>query len=583
MISLLIISGGGLIKKSFLSCFFLILFLLFWTYLNIDCFKNVSSLSYISLDLNFKVLNLYPDLPDVWNCLKSWYLISFFFSFFIMLCYVFYYIFFIIKKGNNKKESIPDHFSQNKLFLLVGVDPKTNSIISLPEKGLFQNILITGTIGTGKTSSAMYPFTRQLIYFRSSDSENKLGMLILDVKGNYYHYVLKCAKESGRLDDVIVIELNGKYKYNPIHKPNLKPSVIANQLKSILLLFSPNNTESYWLDKAEAVLGEAIKLCRLYNHGYVTFEEIHKIITQEEYYYQKIALLRQQFLNNSLPQKSLYDLLSCIHFFQKEFFSLDSRTLNILKSEITRITNCFILDYDVMHTFCPHEKDLNFFGFQELIEHGKIVVLNMNINEYRNLSKIIAAYLKMDFQTAVMNRLAHLSSSSRTVAFISDEYSEYVTALDANFFSQSREANCINIVSTQSYTSLLNTLNNSSTVKVIVQSLVNKFWFRSDDLFTIEDAQKQIGKQEKERSSQTFSENAKDTFYDCLLHTFRSRNSNISESINHYTQLEYVYDTNFFTQQLETFSALVFLSDGSKILPPQKVKMIPFFKKQEDL
>ena len=144
----------------------------------------------------------------------------------------------------------------------------------------------------------MYPFTEQLISYKASIKASKIGMLILDVKGNYYSKVLEYAKRYNRLDDVIVIELNGKYKYNPLHKPHLKPSVIANQLKSILLLFSPNNSESYWIDKAEEVLCEAIKLCRLYNNGYVTFTEIHKLINEESYYESKVEELRKAFVLN---------------------------------------------------------------------------------------------------------------------------------------------------------------------------------------------------------------------------------------------------------------------------------------------
>lgn len=113
-------------------------------------------------------------------------------------------------------------------------------------------------------------------------------MLILDVKGNYHSEVYKFAKMYNRLDDIIVIELDGKYKYNPLNKPNLKASVLANRLKTILLLFSKNNTESYWLDKAEQILTECIKLCRVYNDNYVTFIEIHKLITSKDYYLQKL-------------------------------------------------------------------------------------------------------------------------------------------------------------------------------------------------------------------------------------------------------------------------------------------------------
>lgn len=463
----------------------------------------------------------------------------------------------------------------NSLNLYIGNSINSKKAIYLPEKSLFQNILITGAIGTGKTSSAMYPFTEQLI-----SNSNKIPMLILDVKGNYYLKVQELCEKYNRSNDLIVLELDGKFKYNPLHKPNLKPSILADRLKTILLLFSPNNSESYWIDKSEQVLTEAIKLCRLYNNSYVTFEELHKLITIDNYYREKIPILRELFLNNYFNHSQIYDLLSALNFFEKEFFSLDPRTMSILKSEITRITNCFVSDYSVFNTFCPTIDQLNFLGFKDAISSGKIVVLNLNISEYKNLSKIIAAYLKLDFQTEVMNRLAnHLDNDLVPVAFISDEYSEYCTVSDSQFFSQSREAKCINIIATQSYTSLLNALNNQYAVQVIIQNLVNKLWFRTDDMFTIEDAQKQIGKEDKEKISKSISENAKETNYSYFSGSLNSNNSSISESINTYLQTDYIYDTNFFTRNLENFTCLAFLSDGNKIIPPQKISLNPYFKK----
>ena len=62
-------------------------------------------------------------------------------------------------------------------------------------------------------------------------------MLILDVKGNYFNQVKKYAKTFNLLDDLIVLSLNSKVFYNPLHKPNLKPQVLANRLKTILLYF----------------------------------------------------------------------------------------------------------------------------------------------------------------------------------------------------------------------------------------------------------------------------------------------------------------------------------------------------------
>lgn len=401
-------------------------------------------------------------------------------------------------------------------------------------------------------------------------------MLILDVKGNYYKQIKYYTKKYNLFKDLIIIQLNSNVFYNPLHKPNLKPQVLANRLKTILLLFSENNTESYWIDKAEQVLTECIKLCRLYNDGYVTFLELHKLITIPNYYKEKINILRNLFISSKLNKKQIYDLNASLDFFQKEFDSLDYRTKSILISEITRITGSFVSDYDVMRTFCPPKEKLNFLGFKDILKKGKIVVLNMNISEYSILSKIIATYLKLDFQTEIISSIS--KNNVKPSAFICDEYDKYASKTDSEFFSLSREAKCINIISTQSYSSLKLSLKDEYQVKVLSQNLINKIWFRSDDLFTIENAQKQLGKEEQKRISKSISESAKKTNFSYITNTLHSQDSNISESYNTYTQKDYIYDTNFFTQKLETFTALTFLSDGNKIISTKKLNLFPYFK-----
>ncbi len=530
--------------------------------------------------------NICEEQPFIWNITKFLFVFDYLFSNFIIFHSLFSKIF--SKKIKNKINTQKN--INSGLNLNIGFNSSKN-LIRIPEKSLYQNILITGTIGTGKTSSAMYPFTEQLIEYKSNTLDEKLGMLILDVKGNYYSKVNELCLKYKRENDLIIIDLSGNIKYNPLDKPYLNASVLADRLKTILLLFSPNNSEDFWLDKVSQILTESIKLCRLYNSNYVTFEELHNLIFFKDYYLEKVKLLKKLFIKDIFSAEQIYNLLSSLNFFEKEYYSLDDRTLSILKSEVSRITNLFISDYNIKNSFCPKKEDINFFGFSEVIEKGKIVVLNMNIANYKNLSKLLATYLKLDFQTEVIARLNNPSfnknsnfldifnsTSNRPVCFISDEYQEYVTLSDSTFFAQSREAKCINIVSTQSYTSLLNTLNNEASVKVIIQNLVNKLWFRNDDIFTIEEAQKQVGKEEKKKTSKTISENAKETNYNYFFNNFLSKNSNISESINSYFQTDYIYDINFFTRNLETFSCLAFLSDGTKILTPQKLKLIPYFK-----
>ncbi len=564
------------IKVSFFQVCFIFIFLVISCIFAILLFNPIYLSDEVIIEYGFKPFDICKENPVLWEYIKKIYIFTFVFSNIVISNFIYNKLF--EKKNKVKTKRTNRNNSKNKLQLLIGCDEETQEDIYIPESGLYQNFLITGTIGSGKTSSAMYPLTRQLIEYNSNNMQNKMGMLILDVKGNYYNQVKEYVQKYNLMQDLIVLEINSKIKYNPLHKPHLKPQVLANQLKTILLLFSENNSESFWLDKAEQVIAECIKLCRLYNNGYVTFLELHKLITLPDYYKEKIKLLRELFVSSKFSVKEVYDLNSSLEFLQNEFSKLDSRTMAILKSEITRITSTFISDYDVLSTFCPREEELTFKGFSEILQKGKIVVLNINIAEYRNLSKIIAAYLKLDFQTQVMSNLSN--NKTRPSAFICDEYAEYVTKTDSEFFSLSREAKCINIVSTQSYSSIKNTLKDESAVKVIIQNLINKIWFRTDDIFTIEEAQKQLGKEEKTKVSQSISESAKETKYSYFTHSLNSQNSSIQESYNTYTQNDYIYDTNFFTQSLETFSTLTFLSDGNKILKPRKLKMFPYFLEQ---
>ena len=112
-------------------------------------------------------------------------------------------------------------------------------------------------------------------------------------------------------------------------------------------------------------------------------------------------------------------------------------------------------------------------------------------------------------------------------------------------FCSIKRLNVLILFATQSYSSLLNSINNQYAVKVIIQNLINKFWFRTDDINTIDDIQKQIGKEDKIKISKSISESAKETHYSYFTNSLNSKNSNLSESINEYIQNDFIYDTNF--------------------------------------
>lgn len=462
---------------------------------------------------------------------------------------------------------------QEKFSLVLGVqhNPRDLSIvkkpriIKIPLNSLRTGVIVTGTTGTGKTYGALYSYTRQALYFRPQDPERKPGMLILDVKGNYCNKVLDFIDEVGRRDDVIIIELGGQYKYNPLHKPHIRAQVLANRLRVILETFSTGTGDSYWLDKAESMITEAIKLARLSEYGYVSFTLIDNIIRKKQYK-QMIETLRQKKENGMLTPDEVAMFSTITDYFNLEYEGYDQKIRSIIESEVTRMTAAFITDPSIMETFCPPREELNFFGFDELVDKGKIVILRMNSEEFQNLAKIMSTYLKLDFQSSVMTRLTRPGANrKRPLVFINDEYHFMASRTDGKFFSVCREADCVNIVATQSFTSLIQSIGDKTSVQAILQNLVNKIWLRSDDDFTIESAQKATGKTEKSRRSESISESGKNSSYSWTFGRSTAADSNLTKSVNYQTVEDYIFPYDFFRQQLRILTGVAFYYLGNPI------------------
>lgn len=484
------------------------------------------------------------------------------------------------KKTNQLLTNTKENVFKEEIAVLLGVNEEEKERY-LRKNSLLQNVLVVGAIGSGKTSSVMYNLTKQLIEYKSENKIMKQGMLILDVKGNYHEYVEKVAKDCGREEDLIFISMEGDIYYNPLDKKDLEARVISMRLKEILLLFSKNNTESYWIDKAEELISEVIKYVRLYNQEYVTFVEIHKVINDFEYYNSKKSIIKKKLKEKYYTEEQIFNLNTSIDYIEKEFMKLDERTKGIIKSEISRITNLFISNYKINKMFCSEEEEINFRGFEEVVNEGKIVVLNMNIAKYGEISRVIATYLKQDYQSTILQRTSSEKevkiNRQRLCAFIVDEYQDYVTNSDSAFYSKSRESKSINIVSTQSYTSLKNVLSKESETEILLQSFINKIWLKTYDTYTLDMAIKLIGKEEKVKENKTFSENAKNTHYNFVSQKFINDDFTLSESISKYKVKEEKFDYPDFTQGLNTFEAICLYSEDGKSQKVEKLKMIPYF------
>ena len=513
----------------------------------------IFSINPLNLNIWYKVINLTVLFSGKLKMIKEIYNVSAF-IFSCVLVWKFKIRILTSIKRNVKEMLIneKENDCNNDIIYDIACD-ENDECVSILEEALYQNVLITGSIGSGKTSGAVSRLLYPLL-------KSGKGGLILDVKGNFVDKVEEMCKRCGRISDLKVISKTSN-GYFEILSNSISSLELAGRIKQILELLSVNNnSDSYWLDKVENFLTNIFVLMKYLDK--FSMLELHRLVTEERYLQTCLSEVKEMVVKTPPDDKLAFEISNMINFITKEFETLDSRVKSIIKSEITRFTIPLITEYDLYNQFC--EKGAK----EELVfDEKSIIVLSVPIGENRTLSKILATILKLEFQKFVLSNI----SNPIPIFFIADEFQEFCNVADSNFLSLSREAKCINIISTQSYSSLKSTLKNEENTRVLIQNLVNKIWFRNDDIYTVSEVIKQLGKINIVRENKSVSESSTESKKYMFREGFRNTKSSISKTLNYVETKENEYDENFFTRELKTFEALVMFMGKEGMKEPKRV------------
>lgn len=126
----------------------------------------------------------------------------------------------------------PDPRLRQSLSLVIGevhnprkpVPSANPQWLTIPERGLYTGIAIFGAIGSGKTSCCMYPFAEQILAYKADNQNERIGGLVLEVKGDFCRKVKGILEKHGRGEDDIEVSLDSEYRYNPLG--NLHPKTV---------------------------------------------------------------------------------------------------------------------------------------------------------------------------------------------------------------------------------------------------------------------------------------------------------------------------------------------------------------------
>jgi TraM recognition site of TraD and TraG len=152
--------------------------------------------------------------------------------------------------------------------------------LSIPDRGLFTGIAIFGAVGSGKTSGCMYPYVEQMIAYRASDPERRIGGLVLEVKGDFCRKVRKILADHGRKEDYVEVNLTAEYRYNPLYN-DLDAYALAYNIASLLNNLFGRGKEPFWQQAYTNLVKFIIQLHKV-AYDYVTLFEVYECAINPE-------------------------------------------------------------------------------------------------------------------------------------------------------------------------------------------------------------------------------------------------------------------------------------------------------------
>jgi len=188
----------------------------------------------------------------------------------------------------------PDPRKRDQLFLVLGEvhnprkpgPSKTPRWLTVPERGLFTGIAVFGAVGSGKTSSCLYPFAEQILSYKALNRDERIGGLILEVKGDFCRRVKEILERAGRGEDYIELSLESEYRYNPLHN-DLDAYALAFSIASLLNNLFGRGKEPFW-QQAYTNLVKFIILLYKVAFGYVTLFDVYQCAISPPFLEQRI-------------------------------------------------------------------------------------------------------------------------------------------------------------------------------------------------------------------------------------------------------------------------------------------------------
>lgn len=338
--------------------------------------------------------------------------------------------------------------------------------LDLTGADLCQNTMFVGTLGSGKTTS-MNTMLRQLISYRSTEDNHKLGLLIFDSKmDETVQKVTAWAIKAGRLNDLMVVSPTGDHYYELFQ--NCDTLTQIEEIATKLLSCSSGcgkNENAFWENSRRPIMLMGLVLALV--KGKLTFSKAMKALqssivegntTEEDLCYEELKQMAGSGVLSEADGNMVNQVMATYQMWKK----LDGRT----KGNHTQIFSNNLeplLSSQAQNYFLPDggagKKTRKPLNLNSVISQGKIVVVAVNAVRYPELASLIGKLVKADFYDAVQARQLAFKDHGRLVGLILDEYPLVVTGTQGRYgdvtqLQSMRSKRAFVVAATQGFTSI---------------------------------------------------------------------------------------------------------------------------------
>lgn len=399
------------------------------------------------------------------------------------------------------------------------------SWVTLDEKELLKSMIITGGVGFGKTQ-LIFRTLDQLFAVREP---HPMSFLILDPKGDMVTTVNKLAKENDREQDLILIGSKHTTRWNPLYFPNVELGGrfrdVAERFKAAMVNYQGGgSSDPFWLESGTNLVGWLIWLTAT-AMGDVTFGNLYKlllVVSAPNPEGDPLAKIFKQAeskivkLEGEAKQEQDINLETCRLYLENDFRRVPDKTRMNVVANLSSFLQLF-LTAEAQRIFSPAAADATFGNMRDVVDSGKILVLDMTQNDRPGLCRAVGTFLKLSYQNAIMSRLADGQVPDRLACLVLDEYQNFATSShgetqfgDDRFFDQCRAAKGFGIVATQSYATLTMVFRKEAAAQEILGQIGHKITFATDEPSTCQYFRRLAGKHWVKRTSESLSESSSD-------------------------------------------------------------------------